>query len=89
MLACMDTSADSPPAANGTTELTERIRRLEEQLAALTEAVEVLARGLESSPMAEPPNHHIEEAARRAHELLLLAKSAARGARPGEGDVSS
>ena len=71
MLACMDTSADSPPAANGTTDLTERVRRLEEQLTALTEAVEVLARGLESSPMAEPPNHHIEEAARRAHELLV------------------
>jgi len=38
--------------------------------------------------MVEPPNHHIEQAARRAHELLLLAKSAARGARPGEGDTS-
>jgi len=88
MLAHMDTSADSPSAANGTTELTERVRRLEDQLAALTEAVEVLARGLESSPMAEPPNHHTEEAARRAHELLLLAKSAAPGARPGKGDTS-
>jgi len=65
-------------------ELTERVRRLEDQLTALTEAVEVLTRGLESSPMAEPPNHHIEEAARRAHELLLLAKSAAPGAGPGE-----
>ena len=88
MLACMDTSAGSPSAANGTTGLTERIRRLEDQLAALTEAVEVLARGLESNPMAEPPNHHIEEAARRAHELLLLAKSTAPGARPREDDAS-
>jgi hypothetical protein len=88
MLACMDASADSPSAANGTTELTERVRRLEDQLAALTEAVEVLARGLESSPMAEPPNRQIEQAARRAHELLLLAKSAAPGTRPGESDTN-
>jgi len=88
MLACMTTSADLPSAANGTTELTERVHRLEDQLAALTEAVEVLVRGLESSPMAEPPNRHIEEAARQAHELLLLARSAAPGARPGEGDTS-
>jgi exonuclease VII small subunit len=88
MLARMDTSADSPSAANGTAELTERVRRLEDQLAALTEAVEVLARGLESSPMAEPRNRHIEEAARQAHELLLLAKSAAPGTRPGEGGAS-
>ena len=88
MLACMTTSADLPSAANGTTELTERVHRLEDQLAALTEAVEVLVRGLESSPMAEPANRHIEEAARHAHELLLLARSAAPGARPGEGDTS-
>jgi exonuclease VII small subunit len=84
----MEISADSPSAANGTTELTERVRRLEDQMAALTEAVEVLTRGLESNPMAEPPNHHVEQAARRAHELLLLAKSAAPGARPGGGDTS-
>jgi len=58
-------------------------------MAALTEAVEVLTRGLESSPMAEPPDHHIEEAARRAHELLLLAKSAAPRAGPGESGTST
>ena len=87
MLACMNTSGDSPSAASGTTELTERVHRLEDQLATLTEAVEVLARGLESNPLAEPPDRHIEEAARRAHELLLLAKSAAPGARPGEDDA--
>jgi len=45
---------------------------------ALAEAVEVLARGLEGSPMAEPENHPARDAARRAHELLLLAKSARR-----------
>ena len=69
-------------------ELTERVRRLEDQLTVLTEAVEVLTRGLESSPMAEPPNDHIEEAARRAHELLLLAKSAPPDAGPGQSDTS-
>jgi hypothetical protein len=50
--------------------------------------VEVLARRVERSPKAEPPNRHAEEAARRAHDLLLLAKSAAPDARPGEGDTS-
>jgi hypothetical protein len=52
-------------------------------MAALAEAVEVLARGLESSPLAEPVNHHVEQAARKAHELLLLAKSAVPGSGPG------
>ena len=85
----MNASADPSSAAKGTTELTERVHRLEDQMAAVTEAVGVLARGLESSPMAEPPNHHIEEAARRAHELLLLAKSAPQGAGPGEIDTSA
>lgn len=53
----------------------ERVRRLEVQADALAEAIEVLARGLEGGPMAEPRNSHVEEAARRAHELLLLARS--------------
>jgi len=45
---------------------------------AIAEAVEVLARGIEGSPMAEPEKHPAREAARRAHELLLLAKSGRR-----------
>jgi len=84
----MNASAEPSPAVNGTTELSERVRRLEDQLTALAEAVEVLARGLESSPMAEPSNHHIEETARRAHELLLLAKPAPPDAEPGVIDRS-
>jgi len=52
------------------------MHRLEAQVDALAEAIEVLARGLEGGPMAEPRNRHAEEAARRAHELLLLARSA-------------
>ena len=51
-----------------------RVGRLEARVDALAEAVEVLVRGLEGSPMAEPDNHPAREAARRAHELLLLAK---------------
>jgi len=89
MLSRMNMSADSSSAGNGTTGLTERVRRLEGQMAALTEALEVLTRGLESSPMAEPPDRHIEEAAQRAHELLLLAKSAAPGAEPAGNGTST
>jgi hypothetical protein len=89
MLPCMNMSAGSPSAANGTTELAEHVRTLEDRLAAVIEAVEVLARGLESNPMAEPRNRHIEKAARRAHELLLLAKSAAPGAEPTGDDAST
>jgi len=55
-----------------------RVGRLEARVDALAEAVEVLVRGLEGSPMAEPDNHPAREAARRAHELLLLAKSGRR-----------
>ena len=55
-----------------------RVRLLEARVEAVAEAVEVLARGLEGSPMAEPVNHLAREAARRAHELLLLAKSGRR-----------
>ena len=89
MLPCMNMSAGSPPAGNGTIELAEHVRTLKDQLAAVIEAVEVLARSLESSPMAEPRDRHIEKAARRAHELLLLAKSAAPGAEPAGDDANT
>lgn len=75
----MSGSAASPSGSDGNVTLTERVRRLEVQVTALAEAVGVLARGLESSPVAEPRNRHAEEAARQAHELLLLAKSPAPG----------
>jgi len=51
-----------------------RVRLLETRVEAIAEAVEVLARGLEGSPMAEPVNHPVREAARRAHELLILTR---------------
>jgi hypothetical protein len=72
----MNVAGQPPSAYPGESALEERVHRLEAQMEALVEAVEVLARGLENGPMAEPQNRHTEEAARRTHELLLLAKSA-------------
>lgn len=54
----------------------ERLRCLEAQVEALNDAVEELARGLGDRPAAAEPFIHAAEAGRRAHELLLLAKSA-------------
>jgi hypothetical protein len=70
---------NTPPETHGspgTATMEERVRRLEAQADLLAEAIEVLARGLEDGPMAEPRNRQAEQAARRAHELLLLARSA-------------
>jgi hypothetical protein len=64
--------AESESAAIAAIE--RRMRLLETRVEAIAEAVEVLARGLEGSPMAEPEDFRPEEAARRARELLLLAK---------------
>lgn len=80
----MNTAAQPLPGSPSGPALEERVHRLEEQMEALVEAVEVLARGLENGPMAEPQNRHTEAAARRTHELLLLAKSAP----PGQTDRS-
>jgi hypothetical protein len=68
--------AESESAAIAAIE--RRVRLLEARVEAIAEAVEVLARGIEGSPMAEPEKHPAREAARRAHELLLLAKSGRR-----------
>ena len=75
----MNTAAEPVPGSPGQAALEERLHRLEAQMEMLIEAIEVLARGLEGGPMAEPQNRHAEEAARRTHELLLLAKSASPG----------
>lgn len=45
----------------------------------LIEAVEVLAHGLEDGPMTEPGSRNTEQAARRTHELLFLAREAPPG----------
>jgi hypothetical protein len=62
-------SPELAPAA-----LAERVRLLEGRLAAVADAVSVLAHGLEDLPMAKPGGRSTAEAARRAHDLLLLAE---------------
>jgi len=53
----------------------ERIKVLEQQVAALTEAVHTLARGMESPPVRDEPfEEAAAQAARRAHELLLTVR---------------
>jgi hypothetical protein len=72
----MNAQAESRGTA-ATTTLDVRVRRLESQVSALIEAVEVLARGFEDAPIAAGRSEaNGERAARRAHELLLLVKSA-------------
>jgi hypothetical protein len=72
----MNAQAESRGGA-ATTTLEVRVSRLESQVSALIEAVEVLARGFEDAPIAaQRSGSDGERAARRAHELLLLVKSA-------------
>ena len=72
----MSTQGDQPGGTR-TTVLEQRVGRLEDQVGALIEAVEVLARGFEDALMAAERSEADEErAARRAHELLLLVKAA-------------
>ncbi len=59
--------------------LEERVHLLEARVATLTEAVTVLARGLEDGPLAEPDEHQVVAAARRAHDLLLAATTRTAG----------
>ncbi len=54
--------------------LEERMHLLEARVAALSEAVSVLVRGLATSPLAEPGDRAAAEAARQAHDLLLAAR---------------
>ena len=66
------------------TVLEEHVRVLEARVATLTEALRVIARGLEDLPTAEPGRSPAARAARKAHELLLAADSRpGGGARPG------
>ena len=72
----MNRQAESGGGATTAT-LEVRVGRLESQVGALIEAIEVLARGFEDAPIAAERSIADEErAARRAHELLLLVKSA-------------
>ena len=54
--------------------LEERVHVLEGRLTAVTDAIRVLAHGLQDLPSAEPGGRPAAEAARRAYELLLLAE---------------
>lgn len=74
----MSSRAESPSGGPIAT-LELRVDRLEGQIGALIEAIEVLASGFEDAPMAAERSEADEErAARRAHELLLLVKAARR-----------
>jgi hypothetical protein len=61
--------------------LEDRVYRLEARVTALTEALGVLAHGLEDLPAAEPESRRAAEAARQAYDLLLVANPPA--AQPG------
>jgi uncharacterized membrane protein len=54
--------------------LEERLQLLEARVAALTEAVQTLSRGLADGPLAEPGGRATADAARQAHDLLLAAQ---------------
>ena len=56
--------------------LEERVHQLEARMATLADAVDVLARGLEGGPLAEPDERKVVDAARQAHDLLLAARTA-------------
>jgi hypothetical protein len=72
----MSTQAERSGGAAAST-LEQRLGRLEGQVGALIEAVEVLASGFEDAPIGGERSEADEErAARRAHELLLLVKAA-------------
>lgn len=79
----MSSHAESPAHAAAAS-LEQRVGRLEAQVGTLIEAVEVLARGFEDRPIAAERSEADEErAARHAHELLLLAKTAQQQTRGG------
>jgi hypothetical protein len=69
--------------------LEERVRVLEDRVAALSEVIRVLAHGLEEPPTAEPGQRPAAEAARRAYDLLLVAEPGARGPRADPGDAAT
>ena len=67
--------------------LEERVHLLEAKVAALTDAMSVLTRGLEGGPLAEPDGRQMVDAARKAHDLVLVARATtAGGARRDAGD---
>lgn len=55
--------------------LAERVHELEDRVTSLTDAVRVLAHGLEDLPTSEPGGRPAATAARRAYDLLLVSES--------------
>jgi hypothetical protein len=68
--------------------LEERVRVLENRVAALYDVIRIMARGLEVLPTAEPGERPAAEAARRAYDLLLIAEPA-RDSGTGGGDAAT
>lgn len=71
----MSKAAEQAVHGPSQTALEGRVHRLEVQVDSLIEAIEVLAHGLEGGPMTEPRDRGTQHAARRTHELMLLARS--------------
>jgi hypothetical protein len=69
--------------------LEERVRVLEDRVAALSEVIRVLAHGLVEPPTAEPGQRSVAEAARRAYDLLLVAEARTRGSGASSGDAAT
>jgi hypothetical protein len=55
--------------------LEDRVHRLEVRVTSLTEALRVLAHGLQDLPTTGPEGAHAAEAARQAYDLLLVAEA--------------
>lgn len=70
----MTEHTDPSERETSVTALQERMNLVEVRVAALTEALQVLARGLEDLPTAEPGGKPAAQAARRAYDLLLAAQ---------------
>jgi len=70
---------------SSTAVLEERVHDLERRVTALADVVRVLVRGLEDLPTAEPGQRPAAEAARRAHDLLLVAEPQTSGPQADEG----
>lgn len=77
------TKNGSQPDNGSRAAIDERVLALENRVETLAEAIRVLARGLEDLPTAGPGGTGAAQAARRAHDLLLVATSPA-PAKPGE-----
>lgn len=69
-----DTAGPARPRSERSTSAADRISRLEERLAALADAVEVLARGMQQAPQAEPDPDRASRSARLATEILLAGR---------------